>query len=82
MLYKMTKGFRGCYSTDGNTLKVNAADMLSTKENPVIFDKSHKSDRGFSHDTTGRLLAPIEYIEEYDNNPLAQVEHLLNIYYY
>ena len=31
----MIKGFRGCYSSNRNTLKVNTGNILSTKENQV-----------------------------------------------
>ena len=55
------------------TLKTNVGPMLSTPERPIALAKNSKSDQGFNHDVLGRLLIPIEFIDEYDHDSNAWV---------
>ncbi len=63
-------GMRNARSTDAHTLKICTSNLArATATDPAIDLMAHsKVDRGFTNDTLGRLLVPIDYLGEYDKD--------------
>jgi hypothetical protein len=57
-------------SVDANRLKTHTADYVPLDPNNKIVLSIGKSkmDRGFNHKALGRLLVPVNLLEEYDEN--------------
>ena len=60
---------RAARGSDAGTLKNNV--LRFAPRNGVIFPQSLdvKTSRGFNSDETGRMLVPVEFLEDYDKNP-------------
>lgn len=64
-LIQLRKGAGGARGDDAANLKPTVVSWIGTLFDPSHFhpplSPTHKSERGFEHDVTSRLLCPIEY---------------------
>lgn len=71
----LKKGMRSARSIDAHRLKELAGRFASeTVGTQIGLDGDSKMDRGFNHNKLGRLLIPVEYIKEYDRDPICMRE--------
>ncbi|KAH9019021.1 hypothetical protein EDB85DRAFT_2154100 [Lactarius pseudohatsudake] len=66
----LSEGMRNGRSSDAYHLKTNTAMLVSKTEDNLTLSRDSKSDRGFNHDTFGRLLIPIQHFTEYESDPV------------
>lgn len=57
-------------ATDMNHMKTLAGNLASRDRTLLPFISEMKSDCGLNSNMTGWMLIPIEYLEDYDNNPI------------
>jgi hypothetical protein len=62
-MWQLRKGAAGARGDDAANLKPAVASWITElSKNPIIpISPTSKSDRGFEHDITGRLLCPIDF---------------------
>jgi len=70
----MADAAKGARSDDTGGLKMKAVLYLpiNPKQDacvPPITNEKYKSDRGFNHPLTSRLLCPQKFIKDYDADP-------------
>ncbi|KAH8984505.1 hypothetical protein EDB92DRAFT_1819043 [Lactarius akahatsu] len=66
----LSEGMQNGRLSDAYCLKTNTAMLVNKTMDNLTLNRDSKSDRGFNHDTFGRLLIPIQHFVEYDSDPL------------
>jgi hypothetical protein len=55
---------------------MNTGRLASRTDVEILLNRDSKSDRGFNHDELGRLLIPVQHIEEYSGDPVGCVSYV------
>ena len=50
---------------------MNTGRLASRTDTKISLSGDSKSDRGFFHDELGRMLIPVQHIEEYNSDPVG-----------
>ena len=65
---QLRTGLRNGRASDAHKLKVITGALLSTTERTIGLSSTKRAGRGFNDDNTGRMLIPVKYIEEYNDD--------------
>ncbi|KAF8267703.1 hypothetical protein EI94DRAFT_1801346 [Lactarius quietus] len=63
-------GMRAAWASDTHKLKGITGLLLSTPGVTITIPKNSRADRGFNNDDMGQMLIPVEYFQEYNDDPV------------
>ena len=69
-LIQLRTGLRNGWASDAHKLKLITGALLSTTKRTIGLSPTKRAGWGFNDDNMGRMLIPVEYIEEYNDDPV------------